>query len=358
MGSMTLLATAPTTLQVLWFVLVAVLWIGYLVLDGFDYGVAMLIPFLGKTEKERRVLVNTIGPVWDGNQVWLLTAGGATFAAFPGWYATLFSGLYLPLFLILMGLIIRGISFEYRAKVPDTKWAHTFDWLACIGSFIVSLVFGVAFANFIIGLPVIHAPGNESLYVVDGKPYFWQLFSPFALLGGVALVVLFLFHGANYLALKSKAEVRTKARAFANTAGLVAIVGGAVYLVWFQLAYSPGPIGWVTLVLAAAGLVASWWYGKAGRDGIAFIGTTVAIAMVAVMIFIRMFPNMGFNSAKVSVPFDITIAASSDFPTLAVMTGAAVVFVPIVLGYTAWNYKIFSKRLGTVNMPDEELTKV
>lgn len=352
---MTLLATAPTTLQVVWFVLVCVLWIGYLVLDGFDYGVAMLTPFLGKTEKERRVIVNTIGPVWDGNQVWLLTAGGATFAAFPGWYATLFSGLYLPLFLILIGLIIRGVSFEYRSKGPDTKWAHTFDWMGAIGSFIVPLVFGVGFANFVIGLPVVTAPGNESLYVVDGRPYFWQLFSPFGLLGGVALVVLFLFHGSIYLSLKTKGSVHDKAKAFARTIGLVAIVGGAVFLVWFQLAYSAGAIGWVTLVLAALGLVAAWYFIGAGRDGLAFIGSAAAIAMVCVMIFARMFPNMGFNSAKVAVPFDITVAASSD-STLLLMTVAAVIFVPIVVGYTAWNYKIFSKRLSTKNMPDQEFT--
>lgn len=353
---MNLLATSPTALQIVWFILVCVLWIGYLVLEGFDYGVAMLIPFLGKTEKEKRVIVNTIGPVWDGNQVWLITAGGATFAAFPGWYATLFSGLYLPLFLILVGLIIRGVSFEYRAKNPETRWRNTFDWMASIGSFIVALVFGVGFANFIIGLPVVTAPGNDSLYVLDGKPYFWQLFSPFALLGGIVLVVLFLFHGANYLALKTKGEVHDKARAFASKAGLVAIVGGAIYLLWFQLAYSAGLFGWVLLVLAALGLVASWWFGQQGRDGIAFIGTAAATAFVTVMIFVRMFPTMGFNSAKVKTALDVTVAASSE-STLVLMTIAAVIFVPIVLGYTAWNYKVFSRRLGTVNMPDEkELT--
>jgi cytochrome bd ubiquinol oxidase subunit II len=353
---MQLLATNPTGLQILWFVLVCVLWIGYLVLDGFDYGVAMLIPFLGKTEKERRVIVNSIGPVWDGNQVWLLTAGGATFAAFPGWYATLFSGLYLPLFLILVGLIIRGVSFEYRAKNPETKWRHTFDWMAAIGSFIVALVFGVGFANFIIGLPVVTAPGNASLYVLDGKPYFWQLFSPFGLLGGIVLVVLFLFHGSIYLALKTKGTVHDKAAAFAQKVGLGAIAGGAIYLIWFQFAYSAGPFGWVTLLLAAVGLVGAWWFVRAGREGLAFICSSAATAMVAVMIFLRMFPNMGFNSAKVTTPLDVTVAASSE-STLVLMSVAAVIFVPIVLAYTAWNYKVFSKRLGTVNMPDEkELT--
>ena len=216
----------PSTLQIVWFCLIAVLWIGFLVLEGFDYGVAMLIPVLGKNEKDKRVIVNTIGPVWDGNEVWLLTAGGAMFAAFPGWYATLFSGLYLPLFLILVGLIIRGVSFEYRAKHPDARWRNAFDWMACIGSFIVSLVFGVGFANFIIGMPVALAEGSNHLHVFTGG--FWSLFSPFALLGGVVLVVLFLFHGANFLTLKTRGIVHDRAKAFAAKIGLAAIVGGAI----------------------------------------------------------------------------------------------------------------------------------
>ena len=193
-----------TTLQIVWFVLIAVLWTGFLVLEGFDFGVAMLIPFLGKTEKEKRVIVNTIGPVWDGNEVWLITAGGAMFAAFPAWYATLFSGLYLPLFLVLVGLIIRGVAFEYRSTHPETSWRRTFDWMAAIGSLIVTFVFGVAFANFIIGLPVEPLPpataqATTSLFMVSPAPYLLQLFSPFGLLGGVVLVALFLFHGSIYL---------------------------------------------------------------------------------------------------------------------------------------------------------------
>ena len=227
---MTILAMEPSNLQVLWFVLIAVLWTGYLVLEGYDYGVGMLIPFLGKNEKERRVIVNTIGPLWDGNEVWLLTAGGATFAAFPGWYATLFSGLYLPLFLVLAGLIIRGVSFEYRAKNPDTRWRTTFDWLAATGSFIVPLVFGIGFANFIIGLPVVQAATNDKLHVLAGQPYFWQLFSPFGLLGGVVLVVLCLFHGSLFLALKTKGVVHDRAVTFANTIGMVIIALGVFFM--------------------------------------------------------------------------------------------------------------------------------
>ncbi len=371
------------TLQILWLILVAVLWIGYLVLEGFDYGVAMLIPFLGKTEKEKRVMVNTIGPVWDGNEVWLLTAGGATFAAFPAWYATLFSGAYLPLFLVLVGLIIRGVSFEYRAKHPETKWRNTFDWMAAIGSFIVPLVFGVAFANFIIGLPValattaqnpyLMAPAAAALYVITPAPYFWQLFSPFALLGGIVLVVAFLFHGAVYLTLKTKAgELHDRVRKFASTIGLVAIVGGAAYLLWQNFVYPAkgaltkaalgvdlAPtlqlIGWIMTVVAALALIAAWWFVGHGREGIAFISTSVAILAVAVITFSTMVPGMGFVNAagdRTSAPLNILNGSSSP-ETLTLMTIVAVIFVPIVLAYSAWTYWVFRQRLGVENMPEE-----
>nr|WP_269779035.1 cytochrome d ubiquinol oxidase subunit II [Propioniciclava soli] len=345
-----MLATEPTTLQVVWYLLIAVLWIGYLILEGFDYGVGMLIRVLGRNEKERRVIVNTIGPLWDGNEVWLLTAGGATFAAFPGWYATLFSGLYLPLFLILVGLIIRGVAFEYRAKNPDSAWRTRFDVMAGVGSFVVSLVFGVGFANFIIGMPVTTAPGNDNLYVFSGG--FWSLFSPFALLGGVVLVVLFLFHGANFLALKTRDVVHDRAEEFAGKVGVVAIIGGAAYLLWANLAYGFGVLGWLLAAVAAVALVGSWLAIRAGRDGWAFVLTTVTIFTVAVWIFARMWPNLGFDNSAVAVPLDRVQAASTDL-TLSIMTGAAVVFVPIVLAYQGWTLWVFRKRLSTKNIPED-----
>lgn len=364
---------APFALQVLWLILIAVLWIGYLVLEGFDFGVAMLIPFLGKTEKEKRVMVNTIGPVWDGNEVWLLTAGGATFAAFPAWYATLFSGAYLPLFLVLVGLIIRGVSFEYRSKHPETKWRNTFDWMAAIGSFIVPLVLGVAFANFIMGLPVMLAgemattnttvllsPAAASLFVLTPAPYFWQLFSWFGLLGGIVLVVAFLFHGSIYLTLKTKAgELHDRARKFASIIGLVAIVGGAAYLVAQNLVYPalvPGLalVGWIVTLVAALALISAWWFVGHGREGIAFVSTTVAIVSVAVITFLPMVPGMGFIAPgdRSSWPLNIMNASSSE-GTLVLMTIVAVIFVPIVLAYSAWTYWVFRQRLGVENMPDE-----
>ena len=340
----------PTTLQLLWFCLIAVLWIGFLVLEGFDYGVAMLIPVLGRTDKERRVLVNTIGPVWDGNEVWLLTAGGATFAAFPGWYATLFSGLYIPLFLILIALIVRGLAFEYRAKRPEQSWKNRWDWGAAIGSFVVSLVLGVGFSNFVKGMPVQVAEGRQAVHVFTGG--FWSLFSPFALLGGVVLVVLFLFHGAIFLALKTRGDIHERAKAFALKVGLVAIGGGGVWLLWSNLAYGTGLPGWILMLVAAAGLVFAWFMVKQEADGWAFVGTAVSIVVIAIGIFLTMYPDLGFDNSAAERPLNIVTASATPY-TLTIMTWAAAVFVPIVLGYQAWSYWVFRRRLSTANIPDE-----
>ena len=344
---------APLALQGLWFILIAVLWIGYLILEGFDYGVAMLIPILGRSEKEKRVIVNTIGPVWDGNEVWLLTAGGATFAAFPAWYATLFSGLYLPLFLVLAGLIVRGVAFEYRSKHPDAKWRNAFDWMASIGSFVVTLVFGVAFANFVIGLPVATAPNNAFLFMLTPSPYFWQLFSWYGLLGGVCLVALFLFHGSLYLALKTKGELHDKAVSFAGKVGLVSIGLGAIFLVAQNLIHPVGILGWILLVLAAAGLASAWWFNGKGRDGIAFASTAAAVLFVAVGIFATMWPGLGFAAVGGGAsPLNALNASSSEL-TLTLMSVAAAIFIPIVLAYSAWSYTVFRRRLGVENIPDD-----
>ncbi len=354
-------------LMVVWFILACVLWIGYLVLEGFDYGVGMLLPFLAKSEKERRVMVNTIGPVWGGNQVWLLTAGGAMFAAFPGWYSALFSGLYLPLFLVLLGLIIRGVTFEYRSMRPNTQWRSVFDWMTAIGSFLVTLVFGVGFANFLIGLPVVQDPHNGSLLVVASDaanigvtPYFWELFYSdycFPLLGGIVLVVLFLFHGSIYLTLKTRGDIQDRARTFAKVIGLVAIVGGAVYLVLSNaLVHPAGVLGWVLLVLAAVGLVVAWWFVGHGHDGIAFIGTSFATAMVCAGIFWAMFGNLGFRDAA-GAPgtwYQDMMGHSASSPgTLQIMLVAACILVPIVLIYTIWTYWIVRHPLSVANIPDE-----
>ena len=340
----------PTTLQLVWFCLVAVLWIGFLVLEGFDYGVGMLIRVLGRNDKEKRLLVNTIGPLWDGNEVWLITAGGAMFAAFPGWYATLFSALYLPLFMVLAALIVRGLAFEYRAKRPEQSWKNRWDWGACLGSFTVSLVFGIGFANFVIGMPVSVADGRPGVHVFTGG--FWSLFSPFALLGGAVFVALFLFHGAIFLALKTRGEVHERAKAFAERIGLGVLAGGGAWLLWSNLAYGIGLPGWILMVIAAAGLLLAWFMVRADRDGWAFVGTAVATAVIAIGIFLRMFPDLGFDNSAAARPLNIVTASASQL-TLTIMTWTAVVFVPIVLGYQAWTYWVFRRRLSTKNIPDD-----
>jgi cytochrome d ubiquinol oxidase subunit II len=208
-------------LQTLWFILIAVLWIGFYFLEGFDFGVGMLLTFLGKKDEERRAIINTIGPTWDGNEVWLIAAGGAMFAAFPMWYATMFSGFYLALFLLLVGLIIRGIAFEYRSKDSNPKWRHTFDWMITIGSFMSALLLGVAFANLAKGVPIgpdMNIISSNGIVTVIG------LLNPYGILGGLATVTVFLVYGANFLSLKLEGDLRERARAFAWRLWIVAVV--------------------------------------------------------------------------------------------------------------------------------------
>ena len=344
---------AVPTLTWVWFLLVAVLWLGYFFLEGFDYGVAMLIPVLGKNEKDKRVIVNTIGPVWDGNEVWLLTAGGAMFAAFPGWYASLFSGLYLPLLLVLVGLILRGVAFEYRSKHPDTRYRNMLDWFATVGSFLPSLVFGVGFANFVIGL------ANDGLHFTGS---FWSLFGPFALLGGVMLVVLFLVHGSAFIALKTKGHIHDRAESFGAKFGWAATALVALFVICQNVFWSASSefgeftaFAWIAGVLAIASIgLATVMIGK-GRDGWGFVLTGLSVVTLFVGIFLRMYGNLGFaqdTSVPVTERLNIVTAASSE-TTLTIMTVAAVIFVPIVLAYQAWSYWVFHKRISTKNIPDD-----
>ncbi|MDR0959467.1 MAG: cytochrome d ubiquinol oxidase subunit II [Propionibacteriaceae bacterium] len=352
---------SPTVLQVLWLILIAVLWIGFFFLEGFDFGVGMLLPFLGKNDKERRLIVNTIGPHWDGNEVWLLTAGGAMFAAFPGWYATLFSGLYLPLFLVLVGLILRGVAFEYRGKNDDLAWRKRWDWAAAIGSFLPTLVLGVGFANFLIGLKV--APhelafGDTTVPLFAGT--FWGLFSPFALLGGLLFVALFATHGAFFIALKTHGVIHERAEAWGSKIVLAALVLLLAVVIWGNLHKElPGQldalrvVAWITGVVAIAGLACAWFMNKKGRDGWAFIGTAISIVMLIVMYFAHFYPGLGFdNSLALDTPLDLTTASSSP-KTLQIMTICACCLVPVVLAYQVWSYWIYRKRLSTANIPDD-----
>ena len=353
---MFLLEIAVPGLVLLWFALIAVLWIGFFFLEGFDFGVAMLIPVLGKDDKEKRVIINSIGPHWDGNEVWLLTAGGAMFAAFPGWYASAFSGLYLAFLLLLVGLIIRGVSFEYRSKHHTSGYRNMLDGFSVAGSFIASLVFGVGFANFWIGLT------NDGL-LYDGT--FLGLFSPLALVGGLLFVAIFLHHGAAFLALKTSGTIHEKAKGFGTKAGWAAVLLALIFVVWANLAHPAKSefgdftiLAWALGIVAVITLVASTLLVMKARDGWAFLFTGISIVSLIASFFVKMYGNIGFaQDEAVAVEERLTMlnTASSD-TTLVIMSVAAAIFVPIVLGYQAWSYWVFRKRISTKSIPDDVKT--
>jgi cytochrome d ubiquinol oxidase subunit II len=323
-------------LTTIWFALIAVLWIGYFVLEGFDFGVGILLPILGRTEPERRAILRTIGPVWDGNEVWVLVAGGATFAAFPEWYATLFSGFYLPLFLILVGLIVRGVAVEYRNKRGTDGWRLRWDVLIAIGSFLPALLWGVAFANIVAGVPI---DANK-----DYTGNLFTLLNPFGLLGGATTLLLFLTHGLVFLALKTEGGLRDRANRLVTPVGLVTAVVAVVFLVWAN-AQTGTLVSWVIAVAAAlafvGGLAANWLR----REGWAFIGSAVTIALAVVSLFVALFPDVMPSSTDPTFSLTVTNASSTPY-TLTIMTVVAVIFTPIVLIYQGWTYWVFRKRVS------------
>lgn len=329
-------------LALVWFILIAVLWIGYLVLEGFDFGVGILLRPLARDEKERRVLINTIGPVWDGNEVWLLVAGGATFAAFPEWYATMFSGFYLPLLLILAALIIRGVAFEYRGKIDDDRWRNRWDWAATVGSWIPAILWGVAFANLVRGVEL-----TEDHQMVSS---FFDLLSPFALLGGLATLALFLTNGSIFIALKTSGEIQQRAMTLAARFAIGTTVIAGVWGIWAQLAHSDHTLTWIPLLLAAGSLVAVVVFTHRRREGWAFVFNALAIALVVVFIFGTLFPNV--MPAINDPAHSLTIAgAASSHLTLVIMTWVAVIMTPIVLIYQSYTYWVFRRRIGTDDIP-------
>jgi cytochrome d ubiquinol oxidase subunit II len=331
-------------LTTVWFALIAVLWIGYFTLEGFDFGVGMLLPVLARNDTERRVMINTIGPVWDGNEVWLLVAGGATFAAFPEWYATLFSGFYLPLLLILVALIVRGLAFEYRAKRDDPRWRGRWDLAIIVGSLVPSVLWGVAFANIIRGVPI-----DADHEYVGG---FFTLLNPYALLGGVTTFLLFLTHGALFIALKTDGDIRHRARALAVSVGLGAALVAVAFLTWTQA--DTGTTGSaVVFVAAALALVAGLLQARAGREGWAFLGTFVAIALAVAGLFLALFPDVMPTTLADGSGLTTSNAAATDY-TLKIMTVVAVIFTPVVLAYQGWTYWVFRKRIAVHHIPQSE----
>jgi cytochrome d ubiquinol oxidase subunit II len=332
-------------LTTVWFSLIAVLWIGYFCLEGFDFGVGMLLPVLARNDTERRVMYNSVGPVWDGNEVWVLVAGGATFAAFPEWYATLFSGFYLPLLLILVALIVRGLSFEYRHKRDEAEWKARWDLAIIVGSVVPALLWGVAFANIVAGVPI------------DADKEFtgtlFTLLNPFGLLGGLVTLTLFAAHGAMFVALKTDGEIRHRARDLAVRIGVVAAVLAVVFLVLTQLKTGTALTA-VVFAVAALALVGGLVAARAGREGWAFVGTFATIALAVVGLFLALFPDVMPSTTDPAYSLTTTNAAATAY-TLKVMTWVAVVFTPIVLGYQAWTYWVFRKRISVHHIPTAEL---
>jgi cytochrome d ubiquinol oxidase subunit II len=333
-----------------WFLLIGVLWTGFLVLEGFDFGVGSLLPVLGRgtdaadTEKRRRVMLTTIGPFWDGNEVWLLTAGGATFAAFPHWYATMFSGFYLALLLVLVALIVRNMGFEYRHKRDNDAWRRNWDLAIIAGSVLPPVLIGTALTNLVAGVPMQRVDG-----AVEFTGNLFTLLNPVSLLGGVVVLGLCLTHGAHFTALKTGGAIREDARAFATKSGLATAVLAVVLLLWLGLTADANAWSWLTTGLAAVALLAAIRANTLGAEGWAFVGTTVTIASAVATYFVLLFPNAMNGSTGV----DLTLAGAASSPmTLKIMTWAAVVFTPVALLYTAWNYWVFRKRISTHNIPE------
>jgi cytochrome d ubiquinol oxidase subunit II len=327
-------------LNTIWFILIAVLFIGYFFLEGFDYGVGILLPFIAKEDKDRRAVINTIGPHWDGNEVWLLTAGGAMFAAFSQWYATLFSGFYLALVLMLVGLLVRGVGFEFRSKDENPKWRSFWDWMIFLGSFLPALLWGVALANILEGVPI-----DAKKNYVGG---FFNLLNPYALLAGLTSLVGFTLHGAIFLALKTTDDLKARAHTLANRLWLptIALILALVVFGYFatdvfkRLGVDPG----VAPIIALGALLAMGWFLRTGRHGWAFIMNGLGMAFTVVSAFLGLYPRVMVSS--LNPDWSLTIYnASSSLYTLQVMTIVAVIFVPIVLVYQGWTYYVFRQRI-------------
>jgi cytochrome d ubiquinol oxidase subunit II len=334
------------TLTDLWFIAVAVLLTGYFVLEGFDFGVGMLMPILGRgksveADTKRRVLLNTIGPVWDGNEVWLITGGGAMFAAFPGWYATAFSALYAPLLVILVGLITRVVSIEWRGKIDDPRWRRLCDLGIGLGSWLPAILWGAALANLLRGLPI------DADHQFTGS--LADILSPYALLGGAATCLLFLFHGALFLGLKTEGEIQPITMKLAARLSIPFLVVGAAFLLWTQLSYGNGWT-WIAVGIALASAVAASLAAFVGRDGWGFAASCVTVGALGATVFGSMYPVL--LPSTTDHAYDITTAsASSTHYTLTVMTWATVVVLPVVLGYQAWTYWVFRKRISMSHIP-------
>lgn len=329
------------TLNTLWFIFIAILYTGFFVLEGFDFGVGILLPFLGKNDTERRTIINTIGPHWDGNEVWLITAGGATFAAFPNWYATLFSGFYLPLFLVLLGLIVRGVAFEFRSQLDSPKWRNLWDWCIFTGSLLPTILFPIAFSNLVRGVPI-----DANMQYVGG---FFNLLNPYALLAALSVTMLFILHGANFLSIKTSGELEQKAKDVVHSLWLLVMLMLLIFLVTsFIITDIRQKINFPSIlfpILAVLAILAAGYFLRKAQFGRLFIMGCLTVAFVVLTIFTFLYPRVMVSSLNPDWSLTIQNAASSD-ATLRLMTIVTLIFLPIVLFYQAWTYWIFRKRVS------------
>jgi len=327
-------------LNTIWFILVTFLFTGFFFLEGFDYGVGILLPFLGKKDEERRAIINTIGPFWDGNEVWMITAGGAMFASFPHVYATLFSGFYLALVLMLVALILRGVAFEYRSLREDPVWRSRWDWAIFIGSLLPALLWGVVVGNLMRG------------FAIDADMNYWggliPLLNPYSILGGLVFVALFTMHGANFLVLKTEGDIIGRAKDVSFKAWIAATVLTVIFLIWSlfetDILTNPGVNGLIPALLAAVALLLSGWFNRKRKDGWAFITGSLTVVFATIMVFMGLFPRILISSLDPTFSLTIQNAAASPY-ALKVMTIVAVIFLPFVLIYQIWTYRVFRHRV-------------
>lgn len=335
-------------LATVWFILIAVLWSGYLFLEGFDLGVGMHMKLLARDEKERRVLLNTIGPVWDGNEVWLITAGGALFAAFPLWYASLFSALYIPLLVVLVGLIFRAVSIEYRGKMDSDRWRNRWDWGLALGSFVAAFGVGAALALTTTGLPI-NAYGDR-----EGGAFAW--FSIHALIGGLAVVGFSLVHAGFFLMLKTDGDIRHRARGFAVKIGPLLLVPLVAWVLIVQV--QNGKLyTWALIAVAVVAVVFAWLQARTGREVQAFIGLGVFLLAGVASIFVSVYPVVVPSTLDPAWNLTVSNASSSPY-TLRLMSFVAAFGVPLVLAYQGWTYWVFRHRISTAHIPDAHAVAV
>src|SRR5580692_3183747 len=321
-----------------WFIIITVLWTGFFILEGFDFGVGMLHGLVGKDEAGRRAAINTIGPLWDGNEVWLIVAAAAIFAAFPGWYATMFSGFYLALVLVLASLIIRGVAFEYRGKRDAVRWRRTWDAALTAGSLLAPLLIGLALGDLLHGLPI-NAHQNYT-----GS--FWDLLQPYGVFTGVTLVMICLLHGATFLCLKTTGDLRERAGRLARRVAPLTAAAVLAFAIWTHVTSSTTFFVNPVELLAMLAVLGALWLVYEHREGFAFAATTVTMAACIVSIFTGLYPNVMVSSTSAADNLTVHNTASGPY-SLKVMTVVVIIFLPAVLAYQTWTYYVFRRRIST-----------